>query len=272
MTRRGFSLVELLVCVAVIATLAGLLLPALAGARGAGRSAACLSNQRQLVAAWTLYAGVWRDRAMPAADLSNPAVPVYWWGAIRDTGRAIDHAAGLLMPHLDTTLAARSVLECPEQPWGTYRAQPTALAVPQPTSTYGYNGYYLAPAATPGWSSQIFAQPWQRLGDIPTPSALFVFADAMLPGSPMRNSALLDPPWLLAGGQWFHNPSPTTAFRHPTGPLGAAATARADGSASALAAQPGWLTHPSQRIGSAGDHSLPTSIGPHYVQKWNRSP
>src|SRR5579884_3483533 len=58
MTRRkqnGFTLVELLVVIALIAILAAILFPVIAQARESARSASCLSNLRQLAAAMHIY-------------------------------------------------------------------------------------------------------------------------------------------------------------------------------------------------------------------------
>lgn len=60
-TRGGFTLVELLVVVAVVAVMAGLLVPALLRARATATGMACLNHQRQLGLAWLLYAGDFQE-------------------------------------------------------------------------------------------------------------------------------------------------------------------------------------------------------------------
>jgi prepilin-type N-terminal cleavage/methylation domain-containing protein/prepilin-type processing-associated H-X9-DG protein len=68
--RNAFTLVELLVVIAVIAILAGLLLPALNKAKVQANSAACMNNLKQLQSCWHMY-------AMDNADFLPPNNYVY---------------------------------------------------------------------------------------------------------------------------------------------------------------------------------------------------
>ncbi len=53
--RDAFTLIELLVVIAIIALLLAIVLPSLRLAKEAGKRVVCMSNQRQLSLAWTLY-------------------------------------------------------------------------------------------------------------------------------------------------------------------------------------------------------------------------
>ena len=82
--RRAFTLIESLVAIGVIALLLALLLPTLAGARRAGRDAACLSNLRQMSAAALLYADAHRGRLPMAWFVDDAGVTVAWDLTVRD--------------------------------------------------------------------------------------------------------------------------------------------------------------------------------------------
>src|SRR5688572_29253010 len=70
--RRGFSLVELLVVIGIIALVIGILLPALNKARESARRTACLSNVRQLAAAALIYLADNKDFLPEAASANTP--------------------------------------------------------------------------------------------------------------------------------------------------------------------------------------------------------
>ena len=51
----GFTLIELLVVIAIIAVLMAVLMPGLRAARELARGSVCLSNQKSLMLAYTMY-------------------------------------------------------------------------------------------------------------------------------------------------------------------------------------------------------------------------
>jgi prepilin-type N-terminal cleavage/methylation domain-containing protein/prepilin-type processing-associated H-X9-DG protein len=80
MRKRGFTLVELLVVIAVIGILIALLLPALQISRAAARAAACKSNLKQIGLAMQMYSNNHAGRAPLTAHAGRTASWVYSLG------------------------------------------------------------------------------------------------------------------------------------------------------------------------------------------------
>jgi prepilin-type N-terminal cleavage/methylation domain-containing protein len=168
--RRAFSLIELLVTVAIIAMLTAMLLPSLAGARREGKRATCLSNLRQLGFATSMYLDDNRDYFW--RYYVTQAGGVRWWFGFEPGGpaynqrnRPLDKRQGALARYL------RSVddgLQCPEFPYdsGVYFPKFAARS-----ASYGYN-LRLGPANA--------KTPTKRRADYADrASSVFIFADGV---------------------------------------------------------------------------------------------
>lgn len=78
----GFTLIEVLVVISIIALLVSILLPSLSKARHMAKGMACLSNLRQLSHGWHLYADDNRDVSVPGRYAKAPGgkdAPANWY-------------------------------------------------------------------------------------------------------------------------------------------------------------------------------------------------
>jgi prepilin-type N-terminal cleavage/methylation domain-containing protein/prepilin-type processing-associated H-X9-DG protein len=79
-SKQGFTLVELLVVIGIIALLVSVLLPALGRAQRAARTTACLSNLRQIGMAFNMYINEYKGYIVfPAQDDVNYSPKTVYW-------------------------------------------------------------------------------------------------------------------------------------------------------------------------------------------------
>lgn len=173
----AFTLVELLVTVAIIAVLAGMLLPALSRARRAAGGVRCISNLRQYSVAGQLYWDEHGGNAFPERSAYTNGGWTYWFGWLQDGvegTREFDPQRGALWRYI----GVRGVAVCPalDRASPNYKSKAKGAA-----SGYAYN-QLLGPRNGPVLNA----------GRLASPDSLAVFADGaqandfQAPASPER--------------------------------------------------------------------------------------
>ena len=146
--RAGFTLVELLVVIGIIALLISILLPALSKARENANRVKCASNLRQIVQAMVMYSNEQKGY-LPFPSWNDSAKYskydwLYW-----QSNRAIEDSA--IAPYLTITKSNQAVLRCPSDQFDT---RPKAFTTPPGPFNFSYTmnwwicgGGTIAPAA-----------------------------------------------------------------------------------------------------------------------------
>ncbi|MBI2949709.1 MAG: prepilin-type N-terminal cleavage/methylation domain-containing protein [Verrucomicrobia bacterium] len=112
---QGFTLVELLVAVAILAILAGLLLPALSKAKSKAQALQCLNHLKQLGLSWTLYTQD-HDDLVPPNSVENSSPGKSWvqgWLNFKDDHPDNTNTAHLAASHLWPYHQSLKIWRCP---------------------------------------------------------------------------------------------------------------------------------------------------------------
>jgi competence protein ComGC len=176
----GFTKTDLLFAMAVAVLLVLLTLPALRKGRSMAQRGQCLSNVKQLTAAWTIYATANNDRLA-----ANHAVPetrarrmnwvnnVMSWGLDADNTNLVQLKSGKLAPYLDRVT---SVFRCPSDRYLSPRQRQAGWAARN--RSVAMNAFLGNPTviARNNREHEDYVHAL-KFSDISKPSGIFVFLD-----------------------------------------------------------------------------------------------
>jgi len=160
----AFTLVELLMVIAVIALIAAMLLPSLSRSKASAQRAQCAGNLRQLGLASQMY---WDDNRGTCFLWQLGATNggrLYWFGWLQDGSegqREFDPLSGALYPYL----RVHAIGICPAL---NYSLSQFKLKATGAAYGYGYNRFLSAPES----------QPPIKISQVKGPSETALFADA----------------------------------------------------------------------------------------------
>jgi type II secretory pathway pseudopilin PulG len=199
---RAFTLAEVLATLAVIATLAVLLIPAASKSITGAQMVQSTNNLRQLVTANLAYAAD-NGAFCPADDRRNNR---RWHGARASSKAPFDPAKGYLANYLGQS---GRVTECPMFKEMTKSNK----SFEEGTGGYGYNAAYLG--GTPSWAYNADGSRHSAsLGQVQRSHTAMFTTSGYATGGSLQEYPYCEPPfWDFGDGPTEWRPSPTVHFR-----------------------------------------------------------